>query len=186
MGYASRTDLRYTYCMARDTGGSFFSTLLTEEAEGQWLSLAVFLMVMVLGAALIHVADVIPSGTEHHPFDDGSEIVSMAFADDGSSLAIVKKSGVNQLFRIQGSVLTEISLPSEPTVVSSYGTSWIVGGKSGLLVRVIGEDTTMLPILLEDDLVLDLHAVDGSSGWILIERGPNVELRTFDTRLSNK
>ena len=171
--------------MASGSSNGPFSALLTEEAEGQWFSLAVFVMVMLLGAALIHVADVIPSGTEHHPLEEGSTIVSMAFGEEGVSLAVVEESGTNQLFRIQGSTVTLIPLPSEPTVVSSSGTDWLVGGESGLLARVSGVDATVLPLLLPEDRVLDLYAADGSSGWILIERGPNVELRTFDSRIQN-
>jgi len=172
--------------MATGSSQGLFSTLLTEEGEGQWLSLAAFVMVMILGAALIHVADVIPSGTENHPsLPEGSSILSMSFAEDGSSLAIIDDSGTKRLFRIQGSDSVEISLPSEPTIVSSSSSGWLVGGESGLLVRVVGGDTTSLPILQSGDRVLDLHAMDGSSGWILIERGPNVELRTFDSRIQN-
>ena len=163
-----------------------FSALLSEEGEGQWLSLAGFVMVMILGAALIHVADVIPSGTENHPtLPEDSTILSMAFAEDGSALAVIDDSGINRLFRIQGSSAEEISLSSEPTVVSSSGSEWLVGGESGLLVRIVGQDQTPLPILQPEDRVLDLHAADGSSGWILLERGQNVELRTFDSRIQN-
>ena len=163
-----------------------FSALLSEEGEGQWLSLAGFVMIMILGAALIHVADVIPSGTENHPtLPDDSRILSMAFAEDGSALAVIDDSGINRLFRIQGSSAEEISLSSEPTVVSSSGSEWLVGGESGLLVRIVGQDQTPLPILQSEDRVIDLHAADGSSGWILLERGQNVELRTFDSRIQN-
>ena len=163
-----------------------FTVLLTEEGEGQWLSLIAFVMVMILGAALIQVADVIPSGTENHPtLPDESSILSMDFAEDGSSLVVIDDSGTNRLFRIQGSSVLEISLSSEPTVVSSFGSDWLVGGESGLLVRIVGEDLTSIPILQSEDKVLDLHAQDGSSGWILIERGQNVELRTFDSRIQN-
>ena len=163
-----------------------FTVLLTEEGEGQWLSLIAFVMVMILGAALIQVADVIPSGTENHPtLPDESSILSMDFAEDGSSLVVIDDSGTNRLFRIQGSSVVEISLLSEPTVVSSFGSDWLVGGESGLLVRIVGEDLTSIPILQSEDKVLDLHAQDGSSGWILIERGQNVELRTFDSRIQN-
>ena len=171
--------------MASGKSRDIFSTLLTEEAEGQWLSLAGFVMVMILGAALIHVADVIPSGTEYHPLEGDIKIVSMAFGDEDVSLAVVEESGTNQLYRIQGSEVTLIPLSSEPTVVSSYGDGWIVGGETGLLVRVSGLESTVLPLLQPQDVVLDLHAMDGSSGWILIERGLNVELRTFDSRIPN-
>jgi hypothetical protein len=171
--------------MASGSSNGPFSSLLTEEAEGQWFSLAAFVMVMLLGAALIHVADVIPSGTENYPLEEGKTIVSMAFGEEGVSLAVVEESGTNQLFRIQGSEVTLIPLPSEPLVVSSSETEWLVGGESGLLVRVSGVETTVLPLLLPEDRVIDLHAADGSSGWILIERGPNVELRTFDSRIQN-
>ena len=174
------------YCMATGSSQGLFTVLLTEEGEGQWLSLIAFVMVMILGAALIQVADVIPSGTENHPtLPDGSSILSMDFAEDGSSLAVIDDSGTNRLFRIQGSSVVEISLLSEPTVVSSFGSDWLVGGESGLLVRIVGEDITSIPILQAEDKVLDLHAEDGSSGWILIERGQNVELRTFDSRIQN-
>ena len=172
--------------MATGSSQGIFTVLLTEEGEGQWLSLIAFLMVIILGAALIQVADVIPSGTENHPtLPDGSSILSMDFAEDGSSLAVIDDSGTKRLYRIQGSSVTEISLLSEPTVVSSFGSDWLVGGESGLLVRIVGEDITSIPILQSGDKVLDLHAQDGSSGWILIERGQNVELRTFDSRIQN-
>ena len=172
--------------MATGSSQGIFTVLLTEEGEGQWLSLIAFLMVLILGAALIQVADVIPSGTENHPtLPDGSSILSMDFAEDGSSLAVIDDSGTKRLYRIQGSSVTEISLLSEPTVVSSFGSDWLVGGESGLLVRIVGEDITSIPILQSEDKVLDLHAQDGSSGWILIERGQNVELRTFDSRIQN-
>ena len=141
---------------------------------------------MILGAALIQVGDTVPSGTENHPpLPDGSSIVSMDFAEDGSSLAVIDDSGTNKLFRIQGSNVAEISTSSEPTVVSSFGSAWLVGGESGLLFRIVGEEITSIPILQAEDKVLDLHAEDGSSGWILIERGQNVELRTFDSRIQN-
>ncbi len=172
--------------MATDSKHGLLSTLLTEEGEGQWLSFVAFAMVMMLGAALIHVADVIPSGTENRlSLPDESRIISMAFTDDGSSLAVIDDLGTNRLFRIQGSSLTEIPLSSEPTVVSSTSSGWLVGGESGLLVRIVGEDPTVLPILESGDRVLDLHAMDDSSGWILIERGQNVEIRTFDSRIQN-
>ena len=172
--------------MATSSSQGLFTVLLTEEGEGQWLSFIAFVMVMILGAALIQVADIIPSGTENHPsLPDGSSIVSMDFAEDGSSLAVIDDSGTNKLFRIQGSNVVEISTSSEPTVVSSFGSDWLVGGESGLLVRIVGEDLTSIPILQAEDKVLDLHAQDGSSGWILIERDQNVELRTFDSRIQN-
>ena len=89
--------------MATGSSPGLFTLLLTEEGEGQWLSLIAFLMVLILGAALIQVADVIPSGTENHPtLPDGSSILSMDFAEDGSSLAVIEDSGINRLFRIQG------------------------------------------------------------------------------------
>ncbi|MEC7435949.1 MAG: hypothetical protein VYB27_02625 [Candidatus Thermoplasmatota archaeon] len=172
--------------MATSPSQGLFAVLLTEEGEGQWLSLIAFVIVMILGAALIQVADVIPSGTENHPtLPDESSILSMDFAEDGSSLAVIDDAGTNRLFRIQGSSVVEISLLSEPTVVSSFGSDWLVGGESGLLVRIVGEDLTSIPILQSGDKVLDLHAQDGSSGWILIEREQNVELRTFDSRIQN-
>ncbi len=114
--------------MATSPSQGLFAVLLTEEGEGQWLSLIAFVMVMILGAALIQVADVIPSGTENHPtLPDESSILSMDFAEDGSSLAVIDDSGTNRLFRIQGSSVVEISLLSEPTVVSSFGSDWLVG-----------------------------------------------------------
>ena len=172
--------------MATGSSQGIFTVLLTEEGEGQWLSLIAFLMVLILGAALIQVADVIPSGTENHPtLPDGSSILSMDFAEDGSSLAVIDDSGTKRLYRIQGSSVMEIPLLSEPTVVSSFGSDWLVGGESGLLVRIVGQDITSIPILQFEDKVLDIHAQDGSSGWILIERGQNVELRTFDSRIQN-
>ena len=160
--------------------GGIDRTPTSAEADTiQWIPIAAFIGILLIGAGVIQSANGMPTEAAIDLFSDDVEVIDIAYSESVGA-AIVSDNGVNTLHTFEGDVPAPVPLDSSPNSISSSTTGWFIGGDEGMLVHLSGETITQLDVLASTDTVIDAVAVDNRSGWVIIERDSEIQLRTFD------
>ncbi|MFL2978397.1 MAG: hypothetical protein DBX05_01470 [Candidatus Poseidoniales archaeon] len=160
--------------------GDIKRTPTSAEADTiQWMPIAAFIGILLIGAGVIQSSNGMPTEAAIDLFSDDVEVLDIAYSESVGA-AIVSNNGVKALHTFEGDVPSPIPLDSSPNSISSSPTGWFIGGDDGMLVHIIGETVTEVDILASTDTVIDAVAVDNRSGWVIIQRDSEIQLRTFD------
>lgn len=161
--------------------------LLQEESEDQWFYFGVFVAVLLIGAAWLQVASVIPGVAAVGMLEEGESLEDIAWSSDGSQALLLVENGLEtELRSLDDSGQSLVASEGfTPLSISRIGDEWIVGGTRGALASWDGEDTLTditpsWPEGPEGD-VISVSANSASSGYLL-SRDPygHVQMHAFD------
>ena len=159
--------------------GEISQTPTSAEADTiQWMPIAVFVGILLIGAGVIQSANGMPTEAAIDLFANNIEVIDIAYSNSLGA-AIVDDNGVKSLHTFEGDVPSMITLNGSPNSISASTSGWLIGGDEGLLAHLDGETITEINILASTDTVIDAISVDNRSGWVIIERDSEVQLRTY-------
>ena len=155
-----------------------------QEHDGQWLSIGIFTLVAILGAALITQAQVIP-GYKVNPLMEGSDTLDISWDEDGDvALAIVEDSSTSlqSLVLLSGSDEKTLLANTEFNSVQRVDDGWLIAGDDGYLGTCDDPCTTISSKVLSNwsstsdwkgntdgQDIIDVVSEDGDSGVLLIQ-----------------
>ena len=155
-------------------------TPTSAEADAiQWMPIAAFIGILLIGAGVIQSANGMPTEAAIDLFAEDVEVLDISYSNSVGA-AVVRENGVNTLHTFEGDVPSMISLNGSPNSISSNSEGWLIGGDEGMLVHLMGGTITEIDVLTSSDNVIDAISVDNRSGWVIIERDSETQLRTFD------
>ena len=145
----------------------------------QWMPIAAFIGILLIGAGVIQSSNGMPTEAAIDLFANDVEILDIAYSNSVGA-AIVQDNGENSLHIFEGDVPSMITLNGSPNSISSTTSGWFIGGDGGMLAHLHGETITEIDLLASSDTVIDAVLVDNKSGWVIIQRDSEIQLRTFD------
>ena len=161
-----------------------------QEHDGQWLSIAIFVGVAVLGATLITQAQVIP-GYKLNPILDDYNLIDIAWNEDGTqALAIVDTDSGYSIIKLDGNKETVI-INKLTNAVERTDSGWLVVGDDGWIASC-NDPCSQASDLATKTLsgwgdstdgqsIMDVVSADGTSGVLLISDDNNqATVRHFD------
>jgi hypothetical protein len=161
-----------------------------QEHDGQWLSIAVFVGIAVLGATLITQAQVIP-GYKLNPILDDYSLIDIAWNEDGTqALALVDGASGYSIIKLDGNERTVI-LNKLTNSVERTDSGWLVVGDDGWIASC-NDPCSQASHLATKTLsgwgnstdgqsIMDVVSDDGKSGVLLISDDNNqATVRYFD------
>jgi len=148
-----------------------------QEHDGQWLSIAVFVGIAVLGAALITQSQVIP-GYKLNPILDDYNLIDIAWNEDGTqALAIVDGASGYSIIKLEGNE-ENLILSKSANSVERTDSGWLVVGDNGWIAAC--NDPCSQPSDLatktlsgwgdstDGQSIMDVVSDNGTSGILLI------------------
>jgi len=145
--------------------------ILQEESEHQWAAMGTYGVIVLVVAALLHIAPAVGGVVDRPLLDAGESLIDFAWDADGRSALMIVDSGTAETLQAysdgqQTSVLT----PSRPTSVQAMADGWIVGCVNGQIGVV--HNTTFTTISLQwageaPATAVDVASGDGQTGWII-------------------
>jgi len=107
--------------------------LLQEESEDQWFYFGLFVAVLLIGAAWLQVAAVMPGVAAHGLLDEDENLEAIAWSSDGSQALMLVENGLASELRSFDDSGPSLMAVAEftPMSISRAGDGWIVGGSGG-------------------------------------------------------
>lgn len=160
--------------------------LLQEESEDQWFYFGVFVAVLLIGAAWLQVAAVMPGVAAAGMLEENENLEDIAWSSDGSQALMLVENGLsNELRSLDDSGPSLMAVAGfTPLSISRAGDGWIVGGSRGEMAKWSGSGlfTPIEPSWpgLEGD-VISISANSADSGWLLSRDSEGlVRVHAFD------
>ncbi len=160
--------------------------LLQEESEDQWFYFGVFVAVLLVGAAWLQVAAVMPGVAAAGLLEEDENLEAIAWSSDGSQALMLVENGLdNELRSLDDSGPSLMAVAGfTPLSISRAGDGWIVGGSRGAMASWSGSGlfTPIEPSWPgpEGD-VISISANSADSGWLLSRDSEGlVRVHSFD------
>ncbi len=162
---------------------------LREESDLQWVSIAAFCAIVIMGAFFFDHTNIIPGWVRSDVTDQGT-MIDIDWNDDGSkALAIFSKSGTKNLMEWGADMgWSSISSDSEPNAVdwASGLQHWLVATNDGVEVwNGIDNFSSQMVMNWADNStlqhrVIDVSSISGVSGFLITQTTEGSMLHYFD------
>tara|TARA_B100001115_G_scaffold147790_1_gene116358 strand:+ start:10854 stop:12197 length:1344 start_codon:yes stop_codon:yes gene_type:complete len=174
---------------------SFFEKMqywLREESDLQWVSIAVFFTVIIIGAFFFEHTKVLPGWVRADSSDQGT-LIDIDWNENGTkALAIFSDKGDKNLMSWDSkNGWEEIQYDSEPNAVDwADQDHWLVGTNDGIEVWPgVGDTSNQIVMNWSDNLsshrIIDISSIGGVSGFIITQSTEGSKIHYFsDTEVS--
>ncbi len=168
----SEAELDFEYT---DGFTSRLSYWLRQESDHQWLSMGVFIGIVIVIALVIQQSSIMPGIETTKLVDSDNRVLDIAWNEDGSTaLMVVSTAGGPVVQKWDDSGVSNLTF-DQPRTVERITNGWLIGGESGQVGRCI-DDCDSLSLMALDwqnssisgYRIVDITSVDGVSGYLLI------------------
>ena len=149
---------------------------LRQESDHQWLSMGVFIIVVIVVAMLIQQSAIMPGLSSSTLVDSDTRILDIAWDEEGATaVMVVDTPDGTAVQKWQAGQVTTLTFDS-PRSVERISDGWMVTGDDGTIARCQGHCDILGVMSLDWQSstttglrVVDISSVDGVSGYILIQ-----------------
>ena len=145
--------------------------ILQEESEHQWAAMGAYGVVVLIVAALLHIAPSVGGVVDRPMLDAGESVADFAWSADGKkALIIVERGNVRSLELLDGGSRNAVLTPSYPSSVQAMSDGWIVGCEGGQIGVVQGTGFTESALTWAGSaptVIVDVASTDGTEGWVI-------------------
>jgi hypothetical protein len=168
----SEAELDFEYT---DGFTSRLSYWLRQESDHQWLSMGVFIGIVIVIALVIQQSSIMPGIETTKLVDSDNRVLDIAWNEDGSTaLMVVSTAGGPVVQKWDDGGVSNLTF-DQPRTVERITNGWLIGGESGQVGRCI-DDCDSLSLMALDwqnssisgYRIVDITSVDGVSGYLLI------------------
>ncbi|MDP7000469.1 MAG: hypothetical protein QGH90_01060, partial [Candidatus Poseidoniaceae archaeon] len=154
---------------------SRLSYWLRQESDHQWLSMGVFIGIVIVIALVIQQSSIMPGIETTKLVDSDNRVLDIAWNEDGSTaLMVVSTAGGPVVQKWDDGGVSNLTF-DQPRTVERITNGWLIGGESGQVGRCI-DDCDSLSLMALDwqnssisgFRIVDITSVDGVSGYLLI------------------
>ena len=173
-----------------DAIGRVFA-FLDSPQERRWVAMGAFVLFLILGAAWVSQARVLPGVSSSETGLEGPVLDIEWDASGTEALALVDlPEGPTLMARDADGVWTEIECECNATAIGGSTSDWVIGGEEGWFGVMLPGSTLVRPRSLHwSSAGADIVSLDGDidSGWLIAEHeGGNLAVHTWSgLELSN-